>query len=251
MNRLLRTLLTGALAAGSTGLLFLAALDKLIMPAIVQVPMVTVPDLRGVTAEAARERVAGEGLRLALRDSVFSQSAPIGHIVDQAPGTGEEIKRARRVFVDVSRGPRLYPVPEVTGGSEREAGLKIQGGQLRRGTVEYASSTSFPSGVVIRQRPAAGERVEGGSTVHLVVSSGSPSAPKRVPDVVGLPIDVVADSLRKYEMTLGAIRRRTVGGAAGRVLSQTPEAGARAPRRTAVEVVISAPPAANAGEDPR
>lgn len=251
MNRLLRTLLTGAMVAGGTGLLFLAALDKLIMPAIVQVPMVTVPDLRGGTAEAARERVAREGLRLALRDSVFSESTPTGHIVDQAPRTGEEIKRARRVFVDVSRGPRLYPVPEVAGGSEREAGLKIQGGQLRRGTVEYASSTTFPSGVVIRQRPAAGERVERGSKVHLVVSSGSPSAPKRVPDVVGLPIDVVADSLRKYEMTLGVIRRRTVDQAAGMVLSQTPEAGARATRRTAVEVVISAPPAANAGEDPR
>ena len=251
MNPLLRTLLTVAAAAGGTGLLFLAALDKLIMPAIVQVPMVTVPDLRGGTAEAARERVAGEGLRLALRDSVFSETAPIGHIVEQAPRSGEEIKRARRVFVDVSRGPRLYPVPEVTGGSEREAGLKIQGGQLRRGTVEYASSTTFPSGVVIRQRPAAGEPVERGSTVHLVVSSGSPSAPKRVPDVVGLPIDVVADSLRKYEMTLGTIRRRTVDAAPGRVLSQTPEAGARATRHTAVEVVVSAPPTTNAGEDPR
>ena len=241
MNRLLRTVLTGAVVAGATALLFLAALDKLIMPRIVQVPMVTVPDLRGGTAEEARERVAGEGLRLALRDSVFSESAPVGHIVDQTPRTGEAIKRARRVFVDVSRGPRLYPVPEVTGGSEREAGLKIQGGQLGRGTVEYASSTTYPSGVVIRQRPAAGERVERGSAVHLVVSSGSPSAPKRVPDLIGLSIDAVADSLRKYEMTLGAVRRRAVDGPAGKVLSQSPEGGARAPRRTAVEVVVSAP----------
>ncbi len=242
MKPLLRTLGTGAAVAGGTAFLFLVALDHLIMPRIVQVPMVTVPDVRGRTAEEARRRVAGEGLRLALRDSVFSESAAIGRIVDQAPRTGERIKRARRVFVDVSRGPRLYPVPDVTGGSEREAGLKIQGGQLRPGPVDYASSSNFPEGVVIRQRPAAGERVARGSVVHLVVSSGSPSSPKRVPDLVGLSIAVVGDSLRKYEMTLGAVRERADPLPAGQVLSQTPERGARVPRHTAVEVVVSAQP---------
>lgn len=251
MNPLLRKLIIAAAVAGGSGLLFVAALDNLIMPRIVQVPMVTVPDLQGRTADEARRRLAGEGLRLALRDSAFSESAPIGQIVDQSPSPGERIKRARRVFVDVSRGPRLYPVPEVVGGSEREAGLKIQGGQLRQGPVEYASSGTFPAGVVIRQRPSAGERVPRGSAVHLVVSSGSPTSPKRVPDLVGLSVEVVEDSLGKYEMTLGPVRRQTAGGPAGRVLSQTPEAGARVPRHTAVEVTVSAPASDDAGEPPR
>ena len=251
MNPLLRNLAIGAAVAGGSALLFLAALDRLIMPRVVQVPMVTVPDLQDRTADEARRHVAGEGLRLALRDSVFSESAPSGRIVDQAPRPGERIKRARRVFVDVSRGPRLYPVPEVIGGSEREAGLKIQGGQLRPGAVEYASSSTFPAGVVIRQSPAAGERVPRGSAVRLVVSSGSPASPKRVPDLVGLSIEVVEDSLGKYEMALGPVRKRDSGGPAGRVLSQTPEAGARVPRHTAVEVTVSAPASIDAGDPPR
>ena len=247
MNPLLRKLIIGATVAGGSGLLFLAALDNLIMPRIVQVPMVTVPDLQGRAADEARRRLASEGLRLAVRDSVFSESAPVGRIVDQAPRPGERIKRARRVFVDVSRGPRLYPVPEVVGGSEREAGLKIQGGQLRQGAIEYASSGTFPAGVVIRQRPSAGDRVPRGSEVRLVVSSGPPGAPKRVPDLAGLPIEVVEDSLAKYEMTLGPVRRQGAGGPAGRVLSQAPEAGARVARHTPVEVVVSAPASDDAG----
>lgn len=251
MNPILRYLVIGAVVAVVSALLFLAALDRLIMPRIVQVPMVTVPHLRGRTAAEARRQVAGEGLRLALRDSVFSESTPAGRIVDQAPRSGERIKRARRVFVDVSRGPRLYPVPEVTGGSEREAGLTIQGGQLRPGDVEYASSGTVPAGVVIRQRPAAGELVPRGSAVRLVVSSGPPSSPKRVPDLVGLPIAVVEDSLAKYEMTLGPVREQAGAGPAGRVLSQTPEAGARVPRHTPVEVTVSAPAPDGDGEQPR
>ena len=229
MSPRLRNLAIGAAVAGGSALLFLAALDNLIMPRIVQVRMVTVPDLQGRTADDARQRLSGEGLRLALRDSVFSESAAVGRIVDQTPRPGERIKRARRVFVEVSRGPRLYPVPEVIGGSEREAGLKIQGGQLRRGPVEYASSSTFPAGVVVRQRPSAGERVPRGSAVHLVVSSGSPTSPKRVPDLVGLSVEVVEDSLAKYEMTLGPVRRQAAPGPAGRVLSQTPEAGPGSP----------------------
>lgn len=240
MTRILRNLgLAAAIVVGS-GVAFLLLLDGLVLPYVVEVPMVTVPDLRGRTAAAAQKRVASKGLRLAVRDSVFSETAPVGEIVDQQPRPGERIKRARRVFVDLSRGRRLYPVPDVTGGSQREAGLQVQSHQLTVGSVDYVSSTAIPEGVVIRQRPAAGSRLALGAAVHLEVSSGSPFAPKPVPDLVGLTIDVVEDSLHKYEMRLGTVADRVAELLPpGQILSQTPEGGVLVPRGTSIDLVVS------------
>lgn len=240
MRRILHVAgLAVAVVAGS-GILFLLGLDSLVLPHIVEVPMVTVPDVRGRTAPAAQKRVAGKGLRLARRDSVYSETVPVGQIADQQPRPGERIKRARRVFVDISRGRRLYMVPDVTGGSRREAGLQIQSHQLREGSLEFESSTAIPEGVVLRQHPVAGRGVAQGSRVDLVVSSGSPFALKTVPDLVGLSIEVVEDSLHKYEMTLGSVVDRVAELLPpGQVLSQNPEGGHQVSRGTAIDLVVS------------
>ncbi len=228
-----------AIILGSA-VLFLLLLDQVVLPAIVEVPMVTVPDVRGQSTIKAGERVSSKGLRLALRDSVYSETSIAGSIVDQDPSPGQRIKRARRVFVDISRGRRLYAVPDVSGGSLREAGLQIQGHQLTLGSVRLASHSSIPEGVVIRQQPAADERVARGTSIDLVVSSGSPFANKPVPDLIGLQISAAEDSLRKYEMVLGAISERVAELLPpGQILSQSPQPGAGVSRETRVDLVVS------------
>ena len=47
-----------------------------------------------------------------------------------------------------------------------------------------------------------------GSSVDLQVSNGPPAALKRVPNLIGLSIGVVEDTLRKYEMRIGHIAKR-------------------------------------------
>lgn len=231
-------LLIGVL--GGSALIFLLLLDNLILPSIVEVPMVTVPDVRRQTVTAAHERVSSKGLRLSMRDSVFSETAPVGQVVDQSPSPGQRIKRARRVFIDVSRGRRLYQVPDVTGGSQREAGLQIQSHQLNLGTIRQESHTAIPAGVVIRQKPTADEKVPRGTRVDLVISSGSPFDPKAVPDLIGLQISVVDDSLLKYEMRLGVISDRVAELLPpGQILSQSPQPGVGVPPGTAIDLVVS------------
>ena len=240
MTRWLRLALLAGGTVGFSAILFLILLDGVIMPSIVDVDMVTVPDVRDRAVPAARDQVSRKGLRLAVRDSVYSETAPNGQIVEQMPRPGERIKRARRVFVDVSRGQRLYQVPQVTGVSQREAGLQLQSHQLHVGDVRYVSSTTIPEGVVASQRPAPDTRVPRATRVDLDVSSGSPFAPKPVPDLVGLTIDVVEDSLSKYEMALGTVLDRVAELLPpGQVLSQSPEGGTRAPRGTVVDLVVS------------
>ncbi len=244
-----RALIAGAVVGGS-GILFLLLVDNILMPRIVDVARVTVPDVRGQTVPEARRLVKEMGLRLTLRDSVFSD-VPLGQVLDQEPDRGEYIKRARRVFIDVSRGPRRYPVPDVTGGSQREAQLQILGRQLAIGTIRLESSTAIPAGVVLGQKPRAGAAMARGSRVDLVVSSGSPFEPKNVPDVVGLSIDSVEDTLEKYEMELGNIDERVAEHVLpGQILAQQPAEGALVPRHTSIDLVVSVRPVPEPEQSP-
>ena len=242
LKKTLRKLLIAAGVVFGSGFLFLMLVDNLIMPRIVDVTRVTVPDVRGQTVAVSQRLVQQMGLRLAVRDSVFSE-APPGQVLEQEPSRGDYIKRARRVFVDVSRGPRRYAVPDVTGGSQREAQLQILGHQLILGAIRLESSTAIPAGVVLSQQPQAGMELPRSSRVDLVVSSGSPFEPKAVPDVIGLSIDSVEDTLAKYEMRLGNLDERVAEHVLpGQILAQQPAGGVLATRHTPIDLVVSVRP---------
>jgi len=243
MKRLARIAATAVGIALGTGIIFLLLLDEVIMPSFVSVDRVHAPQLVGRTVAEGRQRAREKGLRLAVLDSVYHETAPRGQIVDQTPEVREQIKKHRRVFVTISRGQRLYSVPEVAGGSERDAVLQIQGRQLTVGQVKYRSDGSIPEGAVISQAPAPGTAVTRSTPVHLEVSSGSPFAPKLVPQLVGLSIEEVETVLDNHEMRLGSLRERLNSTIPpGQVLAQQPAAGTRTARDTAVQLVVSAAP---------
>ncbi len=76
--------------------------------------------------------------------------------------------------------------------------------------------------------------------VDLTISSGSPLLPKRVPHLIGLPIELVEDTLHKYEMTLGLIEGRLAPTYdLGSVLEQSLPSSAKAARGTPINLIIS------------
>lgn len=227
-------------ALGSV-LLFLVLLDGVIMPYVVDVDKVEVPDIRRRGMAEAAAYLKRIGLRVVTRDSVFHDRLAVGTIVEQDPAPrSKQIKKGRRVFVDVSKGRRLYEVPQLIGVGERDAYLQLQTQKLRMGRIYYVSSASAPPGAVIRQHPQAFARMQRGERVDLEISSGSPLDPKRVPRLLGLTIDVVEDSLSKYEMDQGEINERLdLGSPPGVVLSQNPRPGSLHMRHTKINIVIS------------
>ena len=236
---LARCLLAIVAIVGSV-VIFLITLDSVIMPYIVDVERVRVPQIIGQKVSEAAHRLRRRGLRLEVLDTVYDENVEAGRIVDQTPKPGRFMKKARRVFVDTSRGRRFYTVPDVRERSLREAQLQLRGSQLQVGKFSYVSSGSIPEGAVISQIPVAGTRLPRGGAVDLKVSSGSPFARKRVPDLLNLSIEVVEDSLRKYEMELGSIREQLDNTRPpGSVLEQSPSADDRVMRYTPVEIVIS------------
>jgi beta-lactam-binding protein with PASTA domain len=241
MRRLARGLLFFTGLGIATLILILLILDLAVMPGIVEVEKVRVPDLRQLPLDKALRRLENRGLRLAVRDSLFQEVLALGTVVDQTPHTGQRIKQGRRVFVDVSKGPRLFYVPDLKQKSLRQAEILLKDADLRLGSWRYTSTLSLSKDAIVRQVPRPGVPLKRNGQVDLEISSGPPDALKKVPKVVGLLINVVEDSLQKYEMDLGRIEERVDSRRpAGVVVRQLPAAGSRAPRLSKIDLVITA-----------
>ena len=125
-------------------------------------------------------------------------------------------------------------VPAVTGLRQADAEAKVRDAELEPRTARQESSR--PRGVVLAQSPDAGDEVEEGSTVRLVVSAGPPS--ETVPDVVG-----EAEARAVADLTAAGfeseIARAFSDRKAGLVVAQEPKAGARLEEGSTVKLTVS------------
>lgn len=125
-------------------------------------------------------------------------------------------------------------VPAVTGLRQAEAEAKVRDAELEPRTTRQESSR--PRGVVLAQSPDAGDEVEEGSEVRLVVSAGPPS--ETVPDVVG-----EAEARAVADLTAAGfeteIARAFSDRKAGLVVAQDPKAGARLEEGSTVKLTVS------------
>ncbi|MFJ8857327.1 Stk1 family PASTA domain-containing Ser/Thr kinase [Streptomyces sp. NPDC102451] len=125
---------------------------------------VDVPDVTGLSVEDARAALDEAGLKTkVLTDRVNSREAE-GDIARQTPGSGAEAAEGDTVELTVSKGPRMLPVPDVTGTDVDEA----------RSTLEEAGFEvkvdrpflSF-SDTVKSQSVEGGEKAAEGSTITI------------------------------------------------------------------------------------
>lgn len=241
MKKLIAHLSLAAASAGAAGVLILALADAVIMPYIVDVPSVKIPRLENLSSAQAAERLQQWGLKMALGDSMHHERIALGSVIDHVPEAGQRVKRGRAVTVLLSRGPRYYSTPDLHRVSQREARLQLESKQLGVGSILYVSSSEVSAGAVIDQTPAAGTALVRGSRVDLRISNGPPSSLKSTPNLLRLSIEVVEDSLRKYEMQLGRVENKIDNSAApGTILSQVPAPGTPTPRNTRINLRVSA-----------
>ena len=249
MKKFFANALLIAACSGVAAILMIILIDRVIMPYLVDVPSVKIPRLQELDSAKAAERLEQWGLKMAIGDSLHHKSIARGAVIDQTPQAGQRVKRGRRITVTLSRGPRYYPAPNLSGVSLREAHLQLESNQLQAGEILYISSDDIPQTAVIDQSPAAGTLLARGSSVDLRISNGPLSALKRVTDLTRIAIDAAEDTLRKYEMQLGRIESRIDNNSPpGTILSQIPAANSQAPRNSRINLSVSARRVENGGQ---
>ncbi|MDQ1746599.1 MAG: eukaryotic-like serine/threonine-protein kinase [Frankiaceae bacterium] len=122
---------------------------------------VTVPDVHGKPVGDATSILGKLGLQVTTTE-VFSDTVPAGVVVSSSPGPGASLRVGATVNLVVSKGPQLFPVPDVSG-------MKI--GQAIR-VIEQAGFHADPRqaypggpGKVFRETPTG--RQPKGTTIEL------------------------------------------------------------------------------------
>jgi beta-lactam-binding protein with PASTA domain len=201
---------------------------------LVQTPPTTVPDLSGLTEQEARDYLAKARLKVGEITKAEAGIKP-GTVLKQDHTPGSEVAVGTPVGFAIAI-PITVIVPDVVGSTERDASATLNKFRLRTGAVGSEPSRS-PSGRVLAQGPKAGDRVQVGSAVDLVIARPIEVA---VPQLVGRAQREAIDVLKGAELVGGATLEESRQ-PAGTVLSQQPEAGTRVVIGSTVDFVTATP----------
>ncbi len=194
---------------------------------VVAAAEVAVPDLVGLTLAQARDRLAA--LRLVAGDPTQTPSeAMTGTVIAQTPSADEKAPVGSEVDVELAAPPERE-VPKLLGLALTDAKKKLKGAELVLGTVSYRVSGEQPDSI-IDQRPAAGDRVQRGSTVAVVLARAPVRRAVAVPDVVGQPLGSAIARLRDADfattvVATQAFRAGSDSSTFATVVRQEPAAG--------------------------
>jgi serine/threonine-protein kinase len=142
---------------------------------------VQVPNVAGMSQNAALERLRDEGL-FGFPEMQNSDTVEPGIVIGTDPAAGEAVDANSNVTVYVSAGQELFEVPNVTNMTLTEARIALQADGFEVGEVTTANDPEVEPELIISQSPEAGSDAPAGSTIDLVVSVGPGAEP--IPDVV-------------------------------------------------------------------
>ena len=134
--------------------------------------------------------------------------------------------------------PRQVHIPDVTNITEKRAEKRLEAAGLQVGKVIGRQSDDIKKGHVIGTKPAAGNRVDQGKAIILIVSSGTSMV--KVPDVVGDNYDEAAEKLENQGFDVVREDQYSNKMAKGNIISQSIAAGVEVkPTQTTITLVIS------------
>ncbi len=134
---------------------------------------IALPNFVEMTREEAEAKAEESKLKLEIEEA-YNSDVEEGKIASQDPAymEGYTVKEGSTIKVVVSKGENIKEVPKVTGLTKDEVTQEIEKAELKAEFIEEASS-KVEAGIVIRQEPEDGEKLNAGETVKVYVSTGT------------------------------------------------------------------------------
>jgi serine/threonine-protein kinase len=210
---------------------------------------VTLEDFKGWTASAVDDWLTTHDL-LGAKKTGKNNSVAEGQVFKQDPAGGTPVKRGDTVTYYVSSGKPQATVPDLTNLTQADAETKLADAGLNVGIVSQTTSTTVPAGSVISQDPAANTKVDKGSSVSFVVSTGSPSPSPTpttsptttdvtVPNVYGMQSSNAEQEMTALGLTVAYRQKPNTNQPAGTVVGIKPDSGTVVPAGSTVLLVIA------------
>jgi serine/threonine-protein kinase len=186
-------------------------------------PKVTVPDVRGRDVNAAIAALAGLGLNAKIVH-VYSPQ-PADTVTGQFPAPGDNVLKGSNVRINISRGAKPIPVPDVTGQPYLNAKSALEGQGFVVKRVDVQSDQA--AGTVVSTDPQPGNDSSKGATITLSVSKGP--ATTQVPVVLNLNQAEAEQRITDAGLTPSVVFQPVTDPSQdGIVIDQNPSAGADA-----------------------
>lgn len=167
-----------------------------------------------------------------------------GRILSQEPEAGRSMMITPdgiRVDLTVSSGVVLTPVPDVVNMDYREATLALQNAGLAV-EIENTTSDTVSKDFVISTSPSANEKISAGSTVYVIVSSGTETLYLSMPNLIGLTEDAARIKLENAGLSYGGAETVSSEYDAGTVIGQSVPAFSDVEEYTKIVLQISRGP---------
>jgi len=204
------------------------------------VPVVEVPDLVGLSEEEVEEKLKETQLRFIISGDQPHNEIPKGSVVTHFPQAGTNIRASREVRLILSSGPMWAEVPDLYGITLREAEIILSAAGLSFGEIEFEFDEDYEPNTIIRQTPEAGKEIVADELINLVVSQGSEDDMVRLPNLTGLTQSEAEDRLSELGLIVGDIdREESRRFRAGYVIAHNPSSGTPLVEGGLVDLVLS------------
>ncbi|HII00593.1 TPA: PASTA domain-containing protein, partial [Methanosarcinaceae archaeon] len=135
-------------------------------------------------------------------------------------------------------------VPDLVGLSKKEAESIMLKAGFKPGEI-LEKNSSIPQDMVISQLPASGGLAERGSAVDLIIAKFLPS---KVPDLLGLELDIAKTVIELCGLKLGGVREKLSEGKPGLIFAQSLKPGSEVELNSKIILVVSVSPENGASE---
>ena len=146
---------------------------------------IEVPDFIDLSLSEATDLIGRLGLELGVVAEEYSETSPEGFVISQSIRAGSRVEQGERVDLVVSLGvesdPDTVTVPDFIGLYFWEAFQLIHTENLGLGLFKEEFAEDVEEGYVINQSLRAGDVVDPGTVIDLVISLGAPPPPPPPP----------------------------------------------------------------------
>jgi len=168
-----------------------------------------VPSVLGKNVEDAKKLLETAGFDVAVKDSVYIDTAGPLAVVRQAPEADATVKIHRTIYLTVNRAVApLIDMPDLRGFSFMSAELYLKSLGLRVGDTSYVpdiAKNAVKEQLLNGQPVAPGTKVNMGSAIGFVLGSGIGEAELNVPDLVGMTVSEARLYLSNKNINIGTV----------------------------------------------
>jgi beta-lactam-binding protein with PASTA domain len=167
-----------------------------------------VPDFIGLTMEQTVKLAKKNKLKYQVIDSVYTTLVPRGCVAEQNPRPGFKVKKWRNVILTINAfSPEMVAMPNLVDLPKRQAILLVESSGLEIGILKYKPALGLD--VVIDQlyngkKITAGDSLQKGSVVDLVLGKGLSNQLTLVPDLMGMNLEPAKNKILISSLNLGA-----------------------------------------------